>query len=393
MEKIQQHLLNYQSLKDVSNRFNKAVEYCQNTLGIQFQLEAAPINHQYSLQEINEFLTELSYAFAKKKVNQENGNRLMKELYVRKISLNHLTEKYNALIEESKIVFTKIKEEVIDQITDQTGNNQSQLASLKERQSNFTLLLNRTIEQLAQFEFNEGEIELETDPNAAIRELESNIEQLKDNMEKTAQIQSKLDLKKEEEEQVNSQIQTGQNALNEMIEELKQLNATGIQLEKQFAEVEQITKQNPEAELEKTQKKSNELKKEIEVLKEKIGLLPIAEVLHKEWKSLLEHSTEHDLEEIRKLYVKHANVIGTTCVASANKEFMDNYPIFDVVIIDEVSKATPPELLLPMLKGKKIILVGDHHQLPPLIGDETFEETLEEVIKDSNTFEQKRELE
>lgn len=393
MEKIHQHLLNYQSLKDVSNRFNKAVEYCQNTLGIQFQLEAAPINHQYSLQEINEFLTELSYAFAKKKVNQENGNRLMKELYVRKISLNHLTEKYNALIEESKIVFTKIKEEVIDQITDQTGNNQSQLASLKERQSNFTLLLNRTIEQLAQFEFNEGEIELETDPNAAIRELESNIEQLKDNMEKTAQIQSKLDLKKEEEEQVNSQIQTGQNALNEMIEELKQLNATGIQLEKQFAEVEQITKQNPEAELEKTQKKSNELKKEIEVLKEKIGLLPIAEVLHKEWKSLLEHSTEHDLEEIRKLYVKHANVIGTTCVASANKEFMDNYPIFDVVIIDEVSKATPPELLLPMLKGKKIILVGDHHQLPPLIGDETFEETLEEVIKDSNTFEQKRELE
>ncbi|RKJ06724.1 DNA helicase, partial [Butyricicoccus sp. 1XD8-22] len=184
----------------------------------------------------------------------------------------------------------------------------------------------------------------------AIRELESNIEQLKDNMEKTAQIQSKLDLKKEEEEQVNSQIQTGQNALNEMIEELKQLNATGIQLEKQFAEVEQITKQNPEAELEKTQKKSNELKKEIEALKEKIGLLPIAEVLHKEWKSLLEHSTEHDLEEIRKLYVKHANVIGTTCVASANKEFMDNYPIFDVVIIDEVSKATPPELLLPMLK-------------------------------------------
>ncbi|KGR90302.1 DNA helicase [Ureibacillus massiliensis 4400831 = CIP 108448 = CCUG 49529] len=393
MEKIHQHLLNYQSLKDVSNRFNKAVEYCQNTLGIQFQLEAAPINHQYSLQEINEFLTELSYAFAKKKVNQENGNRLMKELYVRKISLNHLTEKYNALIEESKIVFTKIKEEVIDQITDQTGNNQSQLASLKERQSNFTLLLNRTKEQLTQFEFNESEIELETDPNAAIRELESNIEQLKDNMEKTAQIQSKLDLKKEEEEQVNSQIQTGQNALNEMIEELKQLNATGIQLEKQFAEVEQITKQNPEAELEKTQKKSNELKKEIEVLKEKIGLLPIAEVLHKEWKSLLEHSTEHDLEEIRKLYVKHANVIGTTCVASANKEFMDNYPIFDVVIIDEVSKATPPELLLPMLKGKKIILVGDHHQLPPLIGDETFEETLEEVIKDSNTFEQKRELE
>ena len=108
---------------------------------------------------------------------------------------------------------------------------------------------------------------------------------------------------------------------------------------------------------------------------------------------MLESANEHDLDEIRKLYVKHANVIGTTCVASANSEFMDNYPTFDVVIIDEVSKATPPELLLPMLKGAKIILVGDHHQLPPLIGDETFEETLEQVLKESNTFEEKRELE
>ena len=76
--------------------------------------------------------------------------------------------------------------------------------------------------------------------------------------------------------------------------------------------------------------------------------------------------------------MQHANVIGTTCVASARRDFMEEYPVFDVVIIDEVSKATPPELLLPMLKGKKIILVGDHHQLPPLVGQETLEEFLEE---------------
>ena len=29
---------------------------------------------------------------------------------------------------------------------------------------------------------------------------------------------------------------------------------------------------------------------------------------------------------------------------------------FDVVIIDEVSKATPPELLLPLMKAKKVVL-------------------------------------
>src|SRR6185436_5171965 len=32
---------------------------------------------------------------------------------------------------------------------------------------------------------------------------------------------------------------------------------------------------------------------------------------------------------------------------------------------------TPPELLLPMLKGGRVVLVGDHKQLPPMIGPET----------------------
>lgn len=39
---------------------------------------------------------------------------------------------------------------------------------------------------------------------------------------------------------------------------------------------------------------------------------------------------------------------------------------FDVVIIDEVSKANSIELLIPILYGKSVILVGDHRQLPPL---------------------------
>ena len=117
--------------------------------------------------------------------------------------------------------------------------------------------------------------------------------------------------------------------------------------------------------------------------------LPINHSLQKEWRTLLTEANEYDLDEIRKLYVQHANVIGTTCVASARRDFMEEYPTFDVVIIDEVSKATPPELLLPMLKGKKIILVGDHHQLPPLMG----QDTLEELLEESDNNEEKNELE
>lgn len=94
---------------------------------------------------------------------------------------------------------------------------------------------------------------------------------------------------------------------------------------------------------------------------------------------MLGNAKDYDLKAIRNLYIRYANVIGITCVQSASKSFVEEYPDFDVVIIDEVSKATPPELLLPMLKGKKIILVGDHHQLPPLIGEETLEEVVEKI--------------
>jgi superfamily I DNA and/or RNA helicase len=49
---------------------------------------------------------------------------------------------------------------------------------------------------------------------------------------------------------------------------------------------------------------------------------------------------------------------------------------FDTVIMDEASKATPPELALPVLFGKKSIIVGDHKQLPPMIDGEEIKDLL-----------------
>lgn len=49
---------------------------------------------------------------------------------------------------------------------------------------------------------------------------------------------------------------------------------------------------------------------------------------------------------------------------------------FDIVIMDEASKATPPELALPVLFGKKSIIVGDHRQLPPMIDGEEIKDLL-----------------
>jgi len=62
---------------------------------------------------------------------------------------------------------------------------------------------------------------------------------------------------------------------------------------------------------------------------------------------------------------------------------------FTTVIQDETSKATPAELSLPLVYGKKAILIGDHRQLPPLLDREEFISTLEFVDKQTTIKEEK----
>jgi hypothetical protein len=53
-------------------------------------------------------------------------------------------------------------------------------------------------------------------------------------------------------------------------------------------------------------------------------------------------------------FINGCNVVGVSCTENSRTLKDSGFDDFDVVIIDEVSKATPPELLIPMLKGKKL---------------------------------------
>lgn len=69
------------------------------------------------------------------------------------------------------------------------------------------------------------------------------------------------------------------------------------------------------------------------------------------------------------LFLKHCTIIfGTLIGISSWKDFRDT--AFDFAIIDEAGRATLSELLVPCIKAKKIVLVGDHKQLAPVIDDE-----------------------
>ncbi|MHC5772454.1 translation initiation factor IF-2 N-terminal domain-containing protein [Nostoc sp.] len=98
-----------------------------------------------------------------------------------------------------------------------------------------------------------------------------------------------------------------------------------------------------------------------------------------DWIGKLRNPTEGDRDDLRRIYLDNANVVGITCVQAANRGFSEEFKSFDVVIIDEVSKCTPPELLIPALKGKKLVMVGDHRQLPPMLDTSTLEEVAQTI--------------
>lgn len=79
-----------------------------------------------------------------------------------------------------------------------------------------------------------------------------------------------------------------------------------------------------------------------------------------------EDAFKYDQEYYQKIYINACNVVGISCTDNMRNLTDNGYDDFDVVIIDEVSKATPPELLIPLMKARKAILVGDHRQLPPM---------------------------
>ncbi|WP_152378325.1 DEAD/DEAH box helicase [Flavobacterium haoranii] len=122
------------------------------------------------------------------------------------------------------------------------------------------------------------------------------------------------------------------------------------------------------------------------------------------WKNYLQKPNNETKKLFADKYLEYVNLIGATgsSIGKLNSEnkwtsffrsYLNvfekkhfenkNYDVlnrtninFDTVIMDEASKATPPELALPVLYGKKSIIVGDHRQLPPMIDGEEIKDLL-----------------
>ena len=94
--------------------------------------------------------------------------------------------------------------------------------------------------------------------------------------------------------------------------------------------------------------------------------------LQTDW--LLKIHTDADL---RSKYLRRATVVAGTCIGFLRESAVRDFQ-FDYCIVDEASKATATETLVPMAMARHVVLVGDDKQLPP--NDEELLESTEILL-------------
>jgi AAA domain len=88
-------------------------------------------------------------------------------------------------------------------------------------------------------------------------------------------------------------------------------------------------------------------------------------LLLRKWRATLERRTEQLYPEL----IRYADVVGATCIGAASSKYLGNVP-FGLAIIDEAGQITAPNLLVPLVRAERAVLVGDHVQLPPFAEQE-----------------------
>jgi len=141
------------------------------------------------------------------------------------------------------------------------------------------------------------------------------------------------------------------------------------------------------------------------------------------WVEILSEPTKEIRQIFYKNYIKNCNLIGATCSSIGEKNtknkptsFFKSYCeifgsisnktnrnggqhtdykgslVFTTIIQDESSKATPAELSLPLIYGKKNIIIGDHRQLPPMLDKEEFRLSLDFLLDRTEDKDEKKKI-
>ncbi len=73
--------------------------------------------------------------------------------------------------------------------------------------------------------------------------------------------------------------------------------------------------------------------------------------------------------ELEREIAQYADVVGATCIGTDTSSLISDLD-FDLAIVDEAGQISTPNLLVPLVRSRRAMLVGDHQQLPPFQDEE-----------------------
>jgi hypothetical protein len=76
--------------------------------------------------------------------------------------------------------------------------------------------------------------------------------------------------------------------------------------------------------------------------------------------------------ETRQLYpelIRYADVVAATAIGSGSRPELSDVE-FDLAVVDEAGQIAMPDILVPLVRVRRGVVVGDHRQLPPFLDDE-----------------------
>ncbi|PLW66905.1 AAA domain-containing protein [Pseudohalioglobus lutimaris] len=87
--------------------------------------------------------------------------------------------------------------------------------------------------------------------------------------------------------------------------------------------------------------------------------------LAREWLNVMSSSRAN----FQHFLVKTRNLVCGTCVGIGRSHYGVSENVYDWVVIDEAARSSAGELAIAMQVGRRVLLVGDHKQLPPMYDD------------------------
>jgi hypothetical protein len=100
-------------------------------------------------------------------------------------------------------------------------------------------------------------------------------------------------------------------------------------------------------------------------LASEVGLVRQRASLLEQWRARIREADQ----ELHRELIQYADVVAATCIGTATAELLAELR-FDIAIVDEAGQISTPNLLVPLVRARRGVLVGDHKQLPPFLDDE-----------------------